>query len=216
MAYVSERARRPRERPAEVRRHRFPRDVLRLPQRQARRRARPGARSPRSKLAAGIRARPEPREARRRVVLALGARGAGCGERAPSHPGRARGGGHVPHLQDDARPVDGAGCRPDAQAHLRSGSRRATRRARSSASWWRSSGASILAEPSKHGFNLLAWVLPFVGLGLGAAVLGALAWRWSRSRRQSTGARRGRRSTRSSSAGSTKSLRDSTPSGANG
>ena len=43
-------------------------------------------------------------------------------------------------------------------------------------------GASILAEPSKHGFNLLAWVLPFVGIGLGAAVLGVLSWRWARSR----------------------------------
>jgi cytochrome c-type biogenesis protein CcmH len=43
-------------------------------------------------------------------------------------------------------------------------------------------GPAILAEPSKHGFNLLAWVLPFVGIGLGALGLGVLAWRWSRSR----------------------------------
>jgi cytochrome c-type biogenesis protein CcmH len=43
-------------------------------------------------------------------------------------------------------------------------------------------GESILAEPPKKGFNLLAWVLPFVGVGLGAVVLGVLAWRWSRSR----------------------------------
>jgi cytochrome c-type biogenesis protein CcmH len=43
-------------------------------------------------------------------------------------------------------------------------------------------GPAVLAEPSKHGFNLLAWVLPFVGLALGAVVLGALAWRWSRGR----------------------------------
>ena len=43
-------------------------------------------------------------------------------------------------------------------------------------------GPSVLAEPSKHGFNLLAWVLPFVGLGLGAVVLALLAWRWSRGR----------------------------------
>jgi cytochrome c-type biogenesis protein CcmH len=43
-------------------------------------------------------------------------------------------------------------------------------------------GPAVLAEPSKHGFNLLAWVLPFVGLALGAVVLGALAWRWSRRR----------------------------------
>jgi cytochrome c-type biogenesis protein CcmH len=43
-------------------------------------------------------------------------------------------------------------------------------------------GPAILSSPSKHGFNLLAWVLPLVGLGLGAFVLGALAWRWSRGR----------------------------------
>ena len=41
-------------------------------------------------------------------------------------------------------------------------------------------GPAILAEPSKKGFNLLAWVLPFLGLGLGALALGWLAWRWSR------------------------------------
>jgi cytochrome c-type biogenesis protein CcmH len=43
-------------------------------------------------------------------------------------------------------------------------------------------GPAVLAEPSKHGFNLLAWVLPFVGAGVGALVLGWLAWRWSRAR----------------------------------
>lgn len=41
-------------------------------------------------------------------------------------------------------------------------------------------GPAILAEPSKHGFNLLAWVLPLAGLGLGAVALGALSWRWAR------------------------------------
>jgi cytochrome c-type biogenesis protein CcmH len=43
-------------------------------------------------------------------------------------------------------------------------------------------GPSVLAEPSKHGFNLLAWVLPFAGIGLGALALGALAWHWSHGR----------------------------------
>jgi len=43
-------------------------------------------------------------------------------------------------------------------------------------------GPAVLAEPSKHGFNLLAWILPFVGLGIGAAALSWLAWRWSRNR----------------------------------
>jgi cytochrome c-type biogenesis protein CcmH len=43
-------------------------------------------------------------------------------------------------------------------------------------------GRAVLAEPSRHGFNLLAWVLPLVGIGLGAIVLGILVWRWSRAR----------------------------------
>ena len=43
-------------------------------------------------------------------------------------------------------------------------------------------GVRVLAAPPKHGFNLLAWLLPLVGLGAGAAVLGVLAWRWSRAR----------------------------------
>ena len=43
-------------------------------------------------------------------------------------------------------------------------------------------GPSVLAEPSKHGFNLLAWVLPLVGLVGGAGILGILAWRWTRVR----------------------------------
>lgn len=43
-------------------------------------------------------------------------------------------------------------------------------------------GPAILAEPSKHGFNLLAWVLPFLAIGVGAAALGWLVWRWSRGR----------------------------------
>jgi cytochrome c-type biogenesis protein CcmH len=41
-------------------------------------------------------------------------------------------------------------------------------------------GQGILAAPPKKGFNLLAWVLPFVALFGGALVLGLLAWRWSR------------------------------------
>jgi cytochrome c-type biogenesis protein CcmH len=49
-------------------------------------------------------------------------------------------------------------------------------------------GPAVLAEPSKHGFNLLAWVLPLVGIGLGAVALGALSWRWSRGRTVATAA----------------------------
>ena len=44
-------------------------------------------------------------------------------------------------------------------------------------------GPAMLAEPSKHGFNLLAWVLPFVGARAWARRRSAwLAWRWSRRR----------------------------------
>jgi cytochrome c-type biogenesis protein CcmH len=43
-------------------------------------------------------------------------------------------------------------------------------------------GEQILASPPREGFNLLAWWLPFAGLGAGALAVGALAWRWSRSR----------------------------------
>jgi cytochrome c-type biogenesis protein CcmH len=44
-------------------------------------------------------------------------------------------------------------------------------------------GDSILAAPPGSGFNVLAWVLPFVGIGGGAVVLFVLARRWS-SRRE--------------------------------
>jgi cytochrome c-type biogenesis protein CcmH len=41
-------------------------------------------------------------------------------------------------------------------------------------------GQRILAAPPRHGFNLLAWVLPLVGVVGGAGILGILAWRWTR------------------------------------
>jgi cytochrome c-type biogenesis protein CcmH len=43
-------------------------------------------------------------------------------------------------------------------------------------------GPAILAEPPKHGFDLLAWLLPIVGILGGGLVLGFAAWRWSRRR----------------------------------
>jgi len=43
-------------------------------------------------------------------------------------------------------------------------------------------GTRILAAPPRHGFDLLAWLLPIVGVLGGAAVLGVLAWRWTRER----------------------------------
>ncbi len=43
-------------------------------------------------------------------------------------------------------------------------------------------GPNVLSTPAKHGFDLVAWVLPIGGVLLGAAVLGVGAWRWSRGR----------------------------------
>ena len=43
-------------------------------------------------------------------------------------------------------------------------------------------GPQILAAPEKHGFGLLAWLLPLVGIAAAAAAIGVGAWRWSRRR----------------------------------
>jgi cytochrome c-type biogenesis protein CcmH len=44
-------------------------------------------------------------------------------------------------------------------------------------------GQGVLATPPRSGFDLLAWLLPLTGLVVGAAAVGALAWTWSRRRR---------------------------------
>jgi len=43
-------------------------------------------------------------------------------------------------------------------------------------------GEAVLAAPPKHGFNLIAWLLPLIGLLVAAPIVGWAAWRWSRSR----------------------------------
>ena len=43
-------------------------------------------------------------------------------------------------------------------------------------------GEQVLASPSKHGFNLLAWVLPPVAAVIAAGVIAVLAVHWSRRR----------------------------------
>ncbi len=43
-------------------------------------------------------------------------------------------------------------------------------------------GPAVLAEPPKRGFDLLAWLLPLGALVVGAFVVAALAWTWSRRR----------------------------------
>ena len=49
-------------------------------------------------------------------------------------------------------------------------------------------GPAVLGVPQTHGFDLLAWVLPFGGIALGALAIGAGAWRWSRVRAERDGA----------------------------
>jgi len=43
-------------------------------------------------------------------------------------------------------------------------------------------GPGVIAEPPKHGFDLLAWALPLGVLAAGAVVVAVLAWTWSRRR----------------------------------
>jgi len=43
-------------------------------------------------------------------------------------------------------------------------------------------GNQVLADPPTHGFNLLAWVIPFALGGVGLVGVGAGAWAWTRKR----------------------------------
>jgi cytochrome c-type biogenesis protein CcmH len=43
-------------------------------------------------------------------------------------------------------------------------------------------GDAVRGVPQTKGFDLLAWVLPFLGIAVGAVALAAAAWYWSRSR----------------------------------
>jgi cytochrome c-type biogenesis protein CcmH len=43
-------------------------------------------------------------------------------------------------------------------------------------------GPGVLGVPGTHGFDLLAWLLPFVGIAAGAGAVGFGAWAWSRNR----------------------------------
>ncbi|MDG2308338.1 MAG: cytochrome c-type biogenesis protein CcmH [Candidatus Binatia bacterium] len=39
-------------------------------------------------------------------------------------------------------------------------------------------GEVVLSAPTMRGFNLAAWVMPFVVLGLGGLTVGVVLWRW--------------------------------------
>jgi cytochrome c-type biogenesis protein CcmH len=43
-------------------------------------------------------------------------------------------------------------------------------------------GTAVLGVPRKHGFDLLAWLLPLAGIAIGAIALAAGAWAWTRNR----------------------------------
>lgn len=43
-------------------------------------------------------------------------------------------------------------------------------------------GPTVLAVPPRKGFEWVAWLLPLAGLAAGAVAVGALAWRWSRTK----------------------------------
>ena len=45
-------------------------------------------------------------------------------------------------------------------------------------------GEAVLAAPPAHGFALLAWLLPLLGLTSSGVVIAALAWRWTRQTRE--------------------------------
>jgi cytochrome c-type biogenesis protein CcmH len=47
-------------------------------------------------------------------------------------------------------------------------------------------GPEVIAKPSKHGLDLVAWLLPLVLLGGGAAVAGTAAWRWRKASTRSS------------------------------
>ena len=48
-------------------------------------------------------------------------------------------------------------------------------------------GPGVLAAPPRRGFDLLAWLLPLVGLAVGLVAASLLAWRWSTGRRAGGG-----------------------------
>ncbi|HEY7017482.1 MAG TPA: cytochrome c-type biogenesis protein [Gaiellaceae bacterium] len=62
------------------------------------------------------------------------------------------------------------------RARIAAGDTRSEIKRRLVAEW----GTRILAAPPRHGFDLLAWLLPIFGVIGGALVLGVLAWGWTK------------------------------------
>lgn len=49
-------------------------------------------------------------------------------------------------------------------------------------------GEKILSAPTTRGFNLAAWIVPFIAIGMGGIFVGVILWRWrsSQTERQAT------------------------------
>lgn len=49
-------------------------------------------------------------------------------------------------------------------------------------------GVTAVVEPNRHGFELIAWILPFAGLGLGIFLVVVVVYRWHASPAAAAGA----------------------------
>lgn len=45
-------------------------------------------------------------------------------------------------------------------------------------------GEKVLSAPTTSGFNLVAWIMPFLAVAVGGALIGVLSLRWTRRRQQ--------------------------------
>ena len=180
MSYPA-RPRRSRARRGEVRADRGARDVLRRPEREARRPPRRGAGHEAPAGRGHSRGDEVVRLPRRAAGRAGRRRARGARERVASDAARAGGTADVPDLRDSSGHVRCAGGEPHPRVHRHSHQRgRHPERDHGQAR-----GAVRLGDPAappKSGWGLLAWLLPLVLLVGGGAVLGVYAWRWSRSR----------------------------------
>lgn len=43
-------------------------------------------------------------------------------------------------------------------------------------------GPKVLSEPPRHGFTLLAWIMPFFGLAFGGGAVSYVLWKWAANR----------------------------------
>ena len=153
----------------QVGRDRPPGDVLRRPQGPGRAAARGRGGDARPARRGDPARAPLVRLARRRCSRCA-RRGARARERAAPDAGRARGRAHLPDLPHDARHVRLADRARDEDVHPRRIAAGETKSADRAEARRRSSAPASSASPRKHGFDLLAWLLPLGGILVGGAV----------------------------------------------